>query len=238
MRRLAWTVAQVVDARWETSSARTLVLDVPDWSGHLPGQHLDLRLTAADGYRAQRSYSIASAPLGPRIEITVQRAVDGEVSPYLVDVVQVGDKLELRGPVGGWFAWDPRDPGPALLVGGGSGVVPLMSMLRTRRSAGSTAPFHLVCSVRSPDELLYADELDDLATDARVDVVFTREAPPGTERPPGRLRLTDLGTAPTTQPTVYVCGPTGFVESVATMLITLGHDERAIRTERYGGGRG
>ena len=237
MRRLSWSVATVVDARWETPSARTLVLDVPDWAGHLPGQHLDLRLTAADGYRAQRSYSIASAPLGPRIEITVQRAVDGEVSPYLVDVVQVGDRLELRGPVGGWFAWDPRDPGPVLLVGGGSGVVPLMAMLRTRRSAGSQAPFHLVYSVRSPDELLYAAELDDLATDADIDLVFTREAPPDHHRPAGRLRLTDLGTAPTTQPTVYVCGPTGFVESVATMLVTLGHDERAIRTERYGGGR-
>ncbi|MFN8156981.1 MAG: ferredoxin reductase [Candidatus Nanopelagicales bacterium] len=237
MRRLSWSVATVVDARWETPSARTLVLDVPDWAGHLPGQHLDLRLTAADGYRAQRSYSIASAPLGPRIEITVQRAVDGEVSPYLVDVVQVGDRLELRGPVGGWFAWDPRDPGPVLLVGGGSGVVPLMAMLRTRRSAGSQAPFQLVYSVRSPDELLYAAELDDLATDADIDLVFTREAPPDHHRPAGRLRLTDLGTAPTTQPTVYVCGPTGFVESVATMLVTLGHDERAIRTERYGGGR-
>ena len=237
MRRLSWSVATVVDARWETPSARTLVLDVPDWTGHLPGQHLDLRLTAADGYRAQRSYSIASAPLGPRIEITVQRAVDGEVSPYLVDVVQVGDRLELRGPVGGWFAWDPRDPGPVLLVGGGSGVVPLMAMLRTRRSAGSQAPFQLVYSVRSPDELLYAAELDDLATDSDIDLVFTREAPPDHRRPAGRLRLTDLGTAPTTQPTVYVCGPTGFVESVATMLVTLGHDERAIRTERYGGGR-
>lgn len=237
MRRLSWLVARVVDARFETSSARTLVLELPEWAGHLPGQHLDLRLTAEDGYRAQRSYSIASAPDGARLEITVQRAVDGEVSPYLVDVMAVGDAVEVKGPVGGWFAWDPRDPGPVLLIGGGSGIVPLMAMLRTRRAVGSAAQFRLVYSVRSPDEALYLRELDDLAADAQVDVVYTREAPAGSARAAGRLRLTDLGTAPQLQPTVYVCGPTGFVEAAATMLVTLGHDERAIRTERYGGGR-
>ncbi len=237
MRRLSWSIATVVDTRWETATARTLVLEVPGWAGHLPGQHLDLRLTADDGYRAQRSYSIASAPLGPRVEITVQRAEGGEVSPYLVDVVTIGDRLELRGPVGGWFAWDATDPGPVLLVGGGSGVVPLMAMLRTHRAVGSGAPFRLVYSVRSPDELMYAAELDDLRADADIDLVFTREAPPDHHRPAGRITLSDLGTAPSLRPTVYVCGPTGFVEAAAAMLVTLGHDERAIRTERYGGGR-
>jgi ferredoxin-NADP reductase len=237
MRRLRWTAATVVDARYETPTARTLVLDVPDWPGHQPGQHIDVRLTAEDGYTAQRSYSIASAPDGTRVEITVQRIQDGEVSPYLVDVVAVGQQLELRGPVGGWFSWDPTSAGPVLLIAGGSGLVPLMAMVRTRQSVGSTAPFRLVCSVRSPGEALYLDELATLPADVPVTMVFTREAPAGAPRPVGRMTLTDLGRAAEATETVYVCGPTGFVESVASMLVTLGHDPGNIRTERFGGGR-
>lgn len=237
MRRLRWTAATVVDARYETPTARTLVLDVPEWPGHLPGQHVDVRLTADDGYTAQRSYSIASAPRGALVELTVQRIQDGEVSPYLVDVVAVGDRLELRGPVGGWFSWDPASTGPVLLVAGGSGLVPLMAMVRSRQAAGSRAPFRLVCSVRSPEEALYLAELESLPDDVDVVLAFTREAPSAATRPVGRLTLADLGRPAGPGETVYVCGPTGFVESVATMLLTLGHDPQNIRTERFGGGR-
>jgi ferredoxin-NADP reductase len=237
MARLPWRAATVVEARYETPTARTLVLDVPEWPGHLPGQHVDVRLTAEDGYSAQRSYSIASAPDGTRVEITVQRIQDGEVSPYLVDVVAVGDLIELRGPVGGWFSWDPVGTDPVLLVAGGSGLVPLMAMVRTRQAVGSSAPFRLVCSVRSPDEALYLDEIGAVPQDVPVVLAFTREAPDGSERPAGRVTLSDLGRAADPGETVYVCGPTGFVEAVATMLVTLGHDPNQIRTERFGGGR-
>jgi ferredoxin-NADP reductase len=237
MPRLRWTAATVVEARYETPTARTHVLDVPEWPGHLPGQHVDVRLTAEDGYTAQRSYSIASAPDGTRVEITVQRIQDGEVSPYLVDVVAVGDLIELRGPVGGWFSWDPVGTDPVLLVAGGSGLVPLMAMVRTRQAVGSVAPFRLVCSVRSPDEALYLDEIDALSHDVPVVLAFTREATERSGRPAGRVTLADLGRAADPSETVYVCGPTGFVEAVATMLVTLGHDPNQIRTERYGGGR-
>lgn len=238
MRRLRWTAATVVDARYETATARTLVLDVPEWAGHLPGQHVDVRLTADDGYSAQRSYSIASAPRGTLVELTVQRIQEGEVSPYLVDAVAVGDRLELRGPVGGWFSWDPGDPGPVLLIAGGSGLVPLMAMVRTRQAAGSSAPFRLVCSVRSPEEALYADELASLPRGIDVVLAYTREAPPTATRPVGRVTLADLGRPGEAAGTVYVCGPTGFVEAVASMLVTLGHDPQTIRTERFGGGKG
>src|SRR5437763_3637146 len=146
--RLTWRVATVVAVRDETASARTLVLDVPGWPGHRAGQHVDVRLTAPDGYSAQRSYSIASAPGGSAVELTVQRLADGEVSPYLTQTLAAGDPLELRGPVGGWFVWDPAMTAPVLLVGGGSGVVPLMAMIRTRATSGSSAPFRLVYSVR------------------------------------------------------------------------------------------
>ena len=237
MRRLRWTAATVVDARYETPTARTLALDVSEWPGHLPGQHVDVRLTAEDGYSAQRSYSIASAPDGRRVEITVQRIQDGEVSPYLVDVVAVGDLIELRGPVGGWFSWDPVGTDPVLLIAGGSGLVPLMAMVRTRQAAGSSAPVRLVCSVRSPEEALYLDELHALPDDVDVVLAFTREAPDGAGRPAGRVMLSDLGRAVGPGETVYVCGPPGFVEAVATMLVTLGHDPQNIRTERFGGGR-
>ena len=188
VRRLIWRVATVAAIREETVSARTLVLDVPDWPGHLAGQHVDVRLTAEDGYSTQRSYSLASDP--STVELTVQRVSRGEVSPYLCDVAEVGDQFELRGPVGGYFTWSPDRPEPVLLVAGGSGIVPLMAMIRTRAAADSRVPFRLVYSVRDPSGVIYADELarrvrDDHGLD--VTYVYTRETPPGWSRPAGRL---------------------------------------------------
>jgi ferredoxin-NADP reductase len=224
----------------ETPTARTMALDVPGWPGHLAGQHVDVRLTAEDGYSTQRSYSIASAADGERVEITVQRVADGEVSPYLVDDFAVGTAVELRGPVGGWFVWRPSDPAPVLLVAGGSGIVPLMAMIRTRRSAGSRVPFRLLYSVRSPDELIYAEDLlRPGGPGAGVDVTlaFTRTAPEGHRRAPHRVDVVDLTAIawPTEfEPSNYVCGPTGFVEAMADILVGLGHDASQIRTERFG----
>ena len=223
----------------ETASARTLVFDVPGWPGHLPGQHVDVRLTAPDGYTTQRSYSIASAGDGNRVELTVQRVEDGEVSPYLTDILKVGEPCELRGPVGGWFVWRPG-PAPVTLIAGGSGLVPLMAMIRTRHRLKSQTPFRLLYSVRTPDDVIYADELRSRARDDRgldVSYVYTRRAPEGFAREPGRLTVADVNThawPAQFQPTTYVCGPTSFVETVADILVALGHDARAIRTERFG----
>ena len=186
--RLSWLVARLAGVRDETATARTLILEVPGWPGHLPGQHIDVRLTAEDGYSTQRSYSIASAPAGSRLELTIQRLDDGEVSPYLAEVLSRGDPLELRGPVGGYFAWHPADPAPVLLIGGGSGVVPLMAMVRTRIASGSQAPMRLIYSTRSPDTLLYAAELERIAADGgglSVDLVYTRAAPRAPAAGPG-----------------------------------------------------
>jgi ferredoxin-NADP reductase len=235
-----WRVAWLAEGRPETASARTLVLDVPGWPGHLPGQHLDVRLTAPDGYSTQRSYSIASAPDGDRVELTVQRVPGGEVSPYLTEVFAVGDPVEVRGPVGGWFVWQATDPRPVLLVAGGSGVVPLMSMVRTRTGTkAGPARFRMLYSVRSPAEAYYADELPGLATgpDLAVRYVYTRQPPPGWPVPPGRVavgELTTHGWPPELEPACYVCGPTGFVEAVADQLVGLGHTPARIRTERFG----
>ncbi|MFG2310500.1 ferredoxin reductase [Streptomyces sp. NPDC048566] len=234
--RLRWRAATLTGRHRQTPAASTLVLDVPGWPGHLAGQHVDVRLTAADGYSTQRSYSIASAPGAERVELTVQRVADGEVSPYLVDAFGIGDAVEVRGPVGGWFVWRPEQTEPVLLVAGGSGLVPLMAMIRTRRAA-ARRPFRLVCSVRTPEDLLYRDELR--RTDPGLDVayVYTRAAPEGARRPPGRLRAEDLvaaGWPPDFEPTVYVCGPTGFVEYAADLLVGLGHDPGRVRTERFG----
>ena len=225
--------------RSESATARTVVLDVPDWAGHLAGQHVDVRLTAEDGYTATRSYSIASVPDGTLGEITVERLDDGEVSPYLVDEVRPGDQVEVRGPVGGWFVWRPEQTEPVLLVGGGSGVVPLMAIARQHAAAGSAAPLRLVHSVRTPEALLYADELATLAKGPAVEVthVFTRTAPDGWSGPVGRLdaaRLRDLAFPSGDRPTSYVCGPTGFVETVADVLVSTGHDPARVRTERFG----
>jgi len=237
-RRLTWQVATVSDVRRETATARTLVLDVPEWPGHLAGQHLDVRLTAPDGYRASRSYSIASAWAGETIELTVEQVPDGEVSPYLVDVVKVGDPLEIRGPVGGWFVWKPEQEGPVQLIGGGSGIVPLMAMLRTHAAADSTAPVRLLYSVRRPTSVIYVDDLKNLAAGDHVDVrlVYTREAPAGEPRV-GRIDadlIEALAFKPAESPTTYVCGPTPFVETVADLLVAAGHDPARVRTERFG----
>ncbi|HEY2206268.1 MAG TPA: ferredoxin reductase [Pseudonocardia sp.] len=236
--RLRWRVARLLAARPETAAARTLVLEVPGWPGHLGGQHVDVRLTAEDGYSTQRSYSLADATEPGRVELTVQRVEDGEVSSYLADVMEAGDRLELRGPVGGWFVWRPEDTAPVLLVAGGSGIVPLRAMLRTRRAAGSRVPFRLIYSVRTPEDVIYADELRGADPGVEVTLVHTRRTPDrGLARPPSRIGVRDLveaGWPPELAPTCYVCGPTGFVEAVADQLVLLGHEPERIRTERFG----
>jgi ferredoxin-NADP reductase len=235
--RLRWRTSTLVERRNETSSAYSLVFEVPGWPGHLAGQHVDVRLTAQDGHSTQRSYSIASAPGGELVELTVQRVADGEVSPYLVDQLAAGDLVELRGPVGGWFVWRPEQTEPVLLVAGGSGLVPLMAMVRARRAAGSRAPFRLLYSVRTPEDRMYLSELrrGDSGVDATC--LYTRRAPEGSPRPAGRLGVEDAtawGRPPEFEPTIYVCGPTGFVEHAADLFVDLGHDAERIRTERFG----
>ncbi|WUD72145.1 ferredoxin reductase [Streptomyces sp. NBC_00510] len=239
--RLRWRTATLSERRQETPAASTLVLDAPEWPGHLAGQHVDVRLTAADGYSTQRSYSIASAPGSEQVELTVQRVTDGEVSPYLVDVFRSGDSVELRGPIGGWFVWRPEQTEPVLLVAGGSGLVPLMAMIRARRAVGGRAPFRLIYSVRTPEDRLYQTELQHTEPGLVVTYVYTRTAPEGSRRPPGRLRAEDLeaaGWPPDFEPTVYVCGPAGFVEYAADELVGLGHAPALVRTERFGPNRG
>jgi ferredoxin-NADP reductase len=234
-RLIAWRVATVAGVRPETPGVRTLVLDVPDWPGHQAGQHVDVRLTAEDGYQAQRSYSIASPPEGEHVELTVEELPDGEVSPYLVEDAQAGDQFEVRGPIGGYFTWHAGLGGPLLLVAGGSGVVPLMAMIRHRREAGSTADARLLLSVRTRADIVYRAELE--AAGLPVHIALTREAPPDW---PGYTRRVDLemlrevGPAPGDGARVYVCGPTPFVEEVARLLVELGHPPAAVRTERFG----
>ncbi|MFD5830310.1 ferredoxin reductase [Lentzea sp. NPDC060358] len=238
--RLTWRAASLVEATGITASARRLVFDVPDWPGHLPGQHVDLRLTAEDGYSVQRSYSISSAPDGDRVELAVQRVEGGEVSPYLCDVLPVGARIELRGPVGGWFVWRASDPSPVTLVAGGSGIAPLLAMIRTRAAGGSRVPFRLIYSVRTPGDVYFADELrrrarEDAGLDVRI--VYTRRTPEGSPEPPGRLGVATLNThgwPASFNPQTYICGPTGFVETASDVLVALGHDPRRIRTERFG----
>jgi ferredoxin-NADP reductase len=216
------------------------VLDVPGWPGHRAGQHVDVRLTAEDGYQAQRSYSIATAPDGERIELTVEVLPDGEVSGYLGEELREGDELELRGPIGGWFAWGPEDGGPLLLVGGGSGVVPLAAMVRHRALAGSEVPCRLLVSARTEADLFYARELTVLAgEDPRLDLVptLTRERSPAWAGRRGRIdrALLESEAWPAAKrPRTFVCGPTGFVEAVANALVDLGHSADRVRTERFG----
>jgi ferredoxin-NADP reductase len=239
-RQLVWRVATLAGRRDETPTAQTLVFEVPQWPGHLAGQHVDVRLTAPDGYSTQRSYSLAAPVDGDSVQLTVQRVADGEVSPYLTEVLATGDAVELRGPVGGYFVWRDTDPAPVLLVAGDAGIVPLVAMIRTRRAAGSRAPFRLVYSVRTPADLYYADELrHPPAGDGGLDVtfVYTREAPDGWPRLPRRIGVADVNTGgwpPDFAPSCFVCGPTGFVETVANILVALGHDPRRVRTERFG----
>ena len=236
--RLTWQPAEVVEVVTETDRVRTLAFDVPGWPGHRAGQHVDVRLTAEDGYRAERSYSIGSAPDGSRIELTVERIEDGEVSPYLTDELRPGDTIELRGPVGGYFVWEPALGGPLLLVAGGSGIVPLMAMLRVRAAAGSNADARLLVSSRSRDDVIYREELDRLSGNGlRVVHTLTRSQPPGWTGHARRVdaeMLAEVGPGPAERPRAYVCGPTPFVEIVAGALVGLGHDPVAIKTERFG----
>ncbi|HSB38707.1 MAG TPA: ferredoxin reductase [Gaiellaceae bacterium] len=232
--RLTWLAAEVGATREETPRVRTLDLDVDGWDGHRAGQHLDVRLTAEDGYQAQRSYSIASAP-GDPLAITVERLEDGEVSPYLVDEVREGDVLEVRGPVGGYFVWDGDEPEPVLLVAGGSGVVPLAAMARRRARVGGEAPMRLLYSSRSWEDVIYRDELGTLG----VEVVhtLTREQPAGWTGYSRRIDdelLREVAFPAADEPRVYVCGSTRFVDAAADGLVRLGYDPRWIRTERFG----
>jgi ferredoxin-NADP reductase len=236
--RLTWQAATVVDSSAETARVKTIVFDVPAWTGHRAGQHVDIRLTAEDGYQAERSYSIASAPAGTRLELTIERLEDGEVSPYLTDELRPGDSIELRGPIGGYFVWEPPQGGPLLLVAGGSGVVPLMAMIRVRANARSDAETRLLFSSRTWDDVIYRDELERLEDD-RLDVIhtLTRSRPPGWQgyaRRVDREMLTEVGPPPSERPHVYVCGPTPFVEAVAASLVELGHEPHHIKTERFG----
>jgi ferredoxin-NADP reductase len=237
---IVWRVATTREVVEETGHARTIVLDVPGWPGHVAGQHVDVRLTAEDGYQAQRSYSIASGPEDPRLALTVERIDDGEVSPYLAGELREGDRFEVRGPIGGHFTWRVENGGPLLLVAGGSGLVPLMAMLRHRAARRSGVEARLLVSARRWEDVLYRDELARLADagdGARTHYTLTRSAPAGWEgwdrRVDARM-LTDVGPAPAERPRIYVCGPTAFVELAATELVALGHDARRIRTERFG----
>jgi ferredoxin-NADP reductase len=232
-----WVKGVLAERRSETSTAVTLTFDVADWPGHRAGQHLDLRLTSEDGYQASRSYSIASPPEERAVGLTIERFPDGEVSPYLVDVMQPGDELELRGPIGGWFVWEADSTDPIFLIGGGSGIVPLMAMLRHRAAARGAAPARLLVSARNIDSLIYREELEQLEGDAEIVRTFTREAPPGWEgyaRRIDRAMLEEVAWPPATRATTYICGPTAFVETAADALVSLGHDQALIRTERFG----
>ena len=237
MGRLTWLAAEVAGGKWETPRVKTLALTVPGWAGHRAGQHLDVRLTAEDGYQAERSYSIASAP-GEPLALTVERLDDGEVSPYLVDEAREGDGFEVRGPIGGYFVWEPDDPAPVLLVGGGSGVVPLMSMARSRARAGGSAPMRLLYSSRSFDDMIYRDELDALAGNGfEVVHTLTRKQPPGWTGFSRRIDpelLAEVAWPAEDEPRVFVCGSTRFVDAAADGLVELGYDPRSIRTERFG----
>lgn len=240
MGRLTWQLADVVDSVVETPSVRSLILSVPNWERHRPGQHIDVRLTAEDGYQAQRSYSIASAPEEPTVSITVERLPDGEVSPYLVDELQPGDKLELRGPIGGYFTWTASDGGPLLLVAGGSGVVPLMAMIRHRAAARASVPTRLLFSSRTFDDIIYREELERLPMEnGKLEVIhtLTRQQPEGWKGLRRRIDhqiLDQVAWPAADQPLTFICGPTRMVEGVATWLTDLGYDPARVKTERFG----
>jgi ferredoxin-NADP reductase len=235
-RRLTWQVAKVSAVTVETASVRTLTLDVPDWPGHQAGQHLDIRLTAEDSYVAERSYSIASAP-GEPVAITVERLDDGEVSPYLTDELRAGDDLELRGPIGGYFVWEPEDGGPLLLLAGGSGIVPLRSILRHRERAGSTVPVRLLYSSRTLDDVIYRAEFDQPVSSVEVIHTLTRSQPPGWSGYARRVDvalLSEVAWSAAAMPLAYVCGPTSFVETLSQALVQAGYPPERVKTERFG----
>jgi len=235
--RLTWQSATVTSVMRETDAVSTIELEVPDWPGHRAGQHLDVRLTAEDGYTAERSYSIATADDEP-VAITVERLDDGEVSPYLTEELRAGDQLELRGPIGGWFVWDTSDGGPLLLVAGGSGVVPLRAILRHRQRAGSDVPARLLYSSRTLAEVIYHGELDQYRDGVEVSYTLTRSQPPGWTGYSGRVDaavLAKIAWAASEDPLVFVCGPTSFVEAVAGNLVALGYPAGRVKTERFGG---
>lgn len=235
---MRWSVATVAETVPQSAQAVSLYLDLFDWPGHLAGQHVDVRLTAPDGYSAQRSYSIASPPGAERLELTVARLDDGEVSPYLTTDLDVGDQLEVRGPIGGYFVWDASDTRPVLLVGGGSGVVPLMAMLRLHAALDHDGPMKLIYSTRTRHQILYRDELDRLASKRRtVTVTLTRDEDPGWSGRRGRVDrqlLWESGFSPDVEPHCFVCGPTPFVEAVAKALIASGHKPDDVKAERFG----
>jgi ferredoxin-NADP reductase len=232
-RRLNWQLARVVEGVTETARTKSIALHAIDWPGHLAGQHVDVRLTADDGYQAQRSYSIASAPEEEHLVITVQRLEDGEVSPYLTETLVPGDELELRGPIGGYFVWQEALGGPVLLIAGGSGVVPLRAILRHHRANASEIPVRLLYSARTRGDLIYRDELANYDTV----VTLTNEQSEDWRGRTGRIDstfLTETAWPPSERPLVYICGPTGFVEAIADSLVMLGHDPSRIRAERFG----
>jgi ferredoxin-NADP reductase len=239
--RLSWQIGEVVATRPETARAKSITLALPNWKGHRAGQHMDVRLTAEDGYQAERSYSIASPPEeAPRVTLTAERIDDGEVSPYLTDELRVGDKLELRGPIGGYFVWEAHMGGPLLLVAGGSGIVPLMAMLRHRAATGSSVPARLLYSSRTFEHVIYREELERLdEADRMLEVVYTltRAHPPGWMGYHRRIDTRMLREAawPVEQrPLTFICGPTPFVETAAASLVELGYEPGRIKTERFG----
>lgn len=239
-RRPAWHPATVTSVAQETPNARRIVLEVPTWPGNDPGQHLDLRLTAEDGYQASRSYSIASSGDGTSVLLAVDRVDGGEVSPFLVDAVEVGDALEVHGPLGGWFVWHPgASDRPVQLIAGGSGIVPLAAIAGAHADAGDAAPFRLLYAVRTPEDVFFRPELARAET-AGVEIthVYSRTAPTGSTVPAGRLTRASLAAAvfpPDAGALVYVCGSTPFVEQVLRWLGELGHDTTDVRAERFGG---
>jgi ferredoxin-NADP reductase len=238
-RRLTWSVAEVVGFSDESPRVRSIVLSAPGWPGHLAGQHIDLRLTAEDGYQAQRSYSIATPTDGDLLTITVELIEDGEVSPFLIETVAMGDQIEIRGPIGGYFVWEPAMGGPVQLIGGGTGVVPLMAMLRERTRRDSDIPFRYFSSARSHEDLLFQNDLERLGSQNGVTVghTLTRSHPQGWLGPTRRVdqeMLEEYAWPSMGRPLVYVCGPTGFVETTANSLVQIGHEPERIRTERFG----
>jgi ferredoxin-NADP reductase len=239
-RKLAWRIGEVVETSPDTPRTKSLFLEVPGWEGHRAGQHVDVRLTAEDGYQAQRSYSIASAPEDGRVELLVERLDDGEVSPYLTEELRAGDGLELRGPIGGWFAWETTEGGPLLLVAGGSGIAPLMAMIRHRQAAGSDTPTRLLFSSRSFEEIIFRQELERLASgDKTLQIIhtLTRSRPEGWTGYDRRIddeMLGEVAFSPEGGPLAFVCGPTPLVETVATALVGQGHEPTRVKTERFG----